>query len=375
MRMTSVGTFMKRGVLSALLLMVLGVPFAVFADPVIRTGQSVSVEKGQVVEGDLYTVGGMITVSGEVQGDAYMAGGSVTLNAPVDADVALIGGTVQVHSPVGDDFRVIGGEVTLGEAVADDVVVIGGTLKILSTAKVGGDIIFFGDTLIIEGPVTGSVYGTSERVEIDSAIGGNIDMRATKEFRLGDKADIKGNISYRGNEEILRGQNAVVVGNIQQEKLPIEQVSFEALLIPVFMALFAALTMFFLARRPLTAIVEKTHVSYGMQGLVGLAMFVAVPFVALVLMVSVLGIIAGVFLLASYVALVVASWVIGAIILGSFIMRFAMKDREVNLVSVIVGVVAFQILLLVPFVGFLAGFALMAIALGGISMRLYRVFR
>ena len=351
------------------------VPMLAFASPVIRSGESVTLGQDQKVAGDFYAVGGSIALSGEVEGDAYLAGGVATLNAPIGADAAVIAGTVQVHAPIGDDLRVVAGEVTLADTINGDVMVFGGSLHILSTAKVEGDIIFFGGELTVEGPVTGSLYGTAENIRVDAAVRGNIEVTAQNELVLGDRASIDGYVTYTSGHDIVRAQNAVVVGAIQKETIALkEAASPEAFLVPLFSLLFAAFTVYLLARKRLPQLIQSTSKRYGFNGVLGLAVLGGVPFVVVILSISVLGLMVGMFLLAVYAALVLFSFVVGSMVLGVWITKLLLKKNEISAMAVAIGVVVFQILLLIPYLGFLIVLAIVSIVLGSIVFQLYRRF-
>jgi hypothetical protein len=63
----------------------------------VRVGGSVTVEQGEVVDGDVVAVGGSARVDGEVRGDVVAVGGSVVLGpeASVDNNVVVVGGTLR----------------------------------------------------------------------------------------------------------------------------------------------------------------------------------------------------------------------------------------------------------------------------------------
>ena len=50
-------------------------PFIALAETVVRTGDSVSVEKDQRIEGDFYTAGSILNISGEINGDLSAVAG------------------------------------------------------------------------------------------------------------------------------------------------------------------------------------------------------------------------------------------------------------------------------------------------------------
>ncbi|MBX2866652.1 hypothetical protein KTR10_01700 [Candidatus Kaiserbacteria bacterium] len=367
---------MKQFIASIAVCAMIATPFFASAGPVLRSGETVSVDAGQMIDGDFYGAGGTVTLSGDVLGDALVAGGSVTINAPVDSDVAIAGGTVNIHAPIADDLRVAGGEVKLGSVIQGDVVVFGGVLHVLSTAEIHGDILFFGGDLILEGNTDGSVFSMAENIRVNAFVGGDLDLRASRKVTLGDKADIQGDISYASRHEIVRSQNAVVVGDVVREEFSApEGGHVEAVVISLLIMVFAALVALLVFRRFLSDTVNTIGDAYGKQGLIGLGVLVLTPVVAFILMASVLGMYIGIFLLIVYAAFLIASWILAGIVLGSYLMRFYTKRLEVSARTVILGIVVFELIALIPVLGPLFVLVFTLIVLGNIATRTYHSVR
>lgn len=347
-------------------------PLSMEAAPIIRSGEAVSVDASQALKGDFYGLGSTVTLSGPSEHDAYLAGSAVTVNAPVAEDLVVVGGSVQVHSDVNDDLRVIGGEVTLGGVVKGDVVVVGGTFTALSTAHIEGDILFFGGTLVVEGDVDGTVHGYAQTARINAAVGGDLLMTTVQGLTLSDRASVTGDVSYTSSIEISRAQNAVVEGKVQRHEpisVPHEE-SFRSLAYVVCSLLFLAASFFVLARSKVEMLVREAFVRPGQNGLIGLAMFLVVPFVALILLVSVVGIPLGIFALALYAALVPLSVGLSVLFLGHTVERLFLKRDQMKLTTLALGVSGFIVLAVLPFIGFFAVSALCLISMGAIGGRI-----
>ncbi|MCA9363980.1 hypothetical protein KC727_02065 [Candidatus Kaiserbacteria bacterium] len=361
------------GALCALLLLV---PLVSLAAPIVRSGDSVSIGADQSIEGDFYGFGGTVQLSGVADHDVYLAGRSVTVNAPVGEDLVVAGGVVQVHGAVADDLRVVAGEVTLADSVAGDVVVLGGSVTILSTARIGGDLLVLGDDVEISGAVAGSVVGKAQRIRIDSAIGGDVSVTVSGGLTLGDRTEIGGDLEYKSPSEYARAQSAVVVGDVRQSAmLASESGSSQTPLLRVLALLFITLTALFFFKARLQRMYESVIVSYGMQGLIGLGVLIGVPIVGVLLLVSVLGSLVGLVLLFGYVALVIIAIAVSVVVLGTAVLRPFTKSDTVGVGAVFAGVALFVILPLVPFIGSLILFAAVAITLGAISTKLYHWIR
>lgn len=352
-------------------------PIFVSAGPVIRSGEYVSIDVEQTIEGDFYGLGSTLTLSGTAKEDVYAGGGKVTVNGEVHKDLSIVGGTAHVHGAIGDDLRIVGGDVTIASTVAGDVFVFGGSLTVLSTAQVMGDVIFYGKTLLIEGPVSGTVHGSSDSLRIDTRIDGDVEYTTTRTLVLGDQAHIGGNLTYTGVDEVVRAQGAMIEGEIQKREPSNAPTSpfFHPLIVVCMILLFSTLTWYFIARSMFESLVTKSQSRFGFYGLIGLGAFIVVPIISVVLMVSVVGGVVGVLLFSGYIALLIASYVFGAIMLGGYIQRFVFGRKTVTILAPITGSVAYTIILLSPTFGTFIIFTLFIVSLGVISHALHHIIR
>jgi cytoskeletal protein CcmA (bactofilin family) len=347
------------------------------AGPVIRSGETIAVEASQVIEGDFYGFAQSMILSGVSEHDVYVAGGTVTVNAPVAEDLVILSGAAQVHGDVGDDVRIIGGEVTLAKPVANDVVVLGGTVHILSTATIGGDLIFLGGDIRVDGPVAGSVYGAAEKIRIDARVGGDVTIRTSESVTLGDAADIAGNLTYKSSNELTRGQGAVVSGSITRGEIITQTTGadFQSIVLAILMCIFSSLTLFFIARTRIERLATEAWSLYGRSGLIGLGMVLAIPIIAVILMASVIGIVVGFGLLLMYLLLFAITCMALPIYLGTLVERFVRKGSTFSLFTIMIGVFVTVVLPFIPVIGAFLIFLTVLVVFGSLCLELYRVFR
>jgi cytoskeletal protein CcmA (bactofilin family) len=314
-------------------------------------------------------------MSGTVKGDMYALGGTVTTNGTVENDLTVVGGSVQVIAPVNDDVRVLGGEVTIGSYIKGDVFVIGGVLHVLSTATIDGDIIFFGGEADINGTVGGSVLGTSKQLRIDGEVKGDVDVTTASTLTLGDKANIAGFVNYASVSPIVRAQNAVVAKEVTQRAsvtaTESEENKTRAALVPIFITLFATLSLFLLFKKELQNLVVHTQRKAGKSFLLGLSVLVLGPIVALILAVTVLGVLLGVISFALVLLAYALGYVLTGVVFGAYLAQWFTKSATVSLPWILVGSLSLQILLMVPVVGVLTVFTLFAITVGGLVVGTY----
>jgi hypothetical protein len=370
-------TNMKK-VVSFMLFLAFFLPFGAQAETVLRIGENISVDADQVVDGDYYvSVGplGNTSMSGSVSQDMYAFGGSVTANGSIGNDLTIVSGVSQLHATVTDDVRIVSGEVTLAEHVGGDLFVIGGVFKMLSSASVAGDVIFFGGEGEINGTVGGSVLGTSDTLRIDAEVGKDVDVKTASQLTLGERAVIAGSVRYASLHPLVRAQNATVEGEVVRNdyKTTSKETDVKDALIPVFVSLFAALSLYLLFRKELQLLAERVHRSPFKSSLFGLSVLIAGPIVSLLLIATVLGLVIGV----AGIALVFLAYVLGfalsGVVLGAYLSKILFKKLSVSLVTVVLGTVVLHALLFIPFVGFGLFALVFLLTVGGLAMSVYKI--
>jgi cytoskeletal protein CcmA (bactofilin family) len=353
------------------------VPATTMAASVMRTGESVSVAADQVVEGDFYGLGDRVVVSGEVREDLLVAAGSVRINGRTGFDVAGLAGTVILDGFVGDDVRLVAGEVEVSGEVTGDLVVLAGSLKVLSTAKISGDLIFFGGEAVVEGEVGKSIYGSSANIRIDSKVGGDVDIK-TDSLTLGDRTDITGMVKYTSVNELARSQNARVAGKVTKiDPIIPADTLLKDLAVSFLIMLFSALVWFLLFRGFLTRNVILANNHPLRSWLIGFGVIFLVPISIVVLLFSALGSLVGIILLFSYLTLIFVSISFSGVVIGSYLkLAFPnLFNEPVSLQSIVLGTVAAYLLILVPFIGAVLVLGVVVMTIGALATTTYRLLR
>ncbi|MEN9920124.1 MAG: hypothetical protein RL538_17 [Candidatus Parcubacteria bacterium] len=351
----------------------IGLFLFVFATPaeatsVIRTGETVSVENDQKIEGDFYSMANILNVSGEIAGDMVSIGRKVTVNGSVTSDALLAGESVDVHGAIGDDVRVVAGDVVIAKPITGDLFVLAGSVTILSTASVGGDVILYSGEADISGSVGGNILGQVENLRIDAPVKGSIDV-ATGQLILGDKADIAGNVKYTSLATLERSPNAKMAGDpVRNDPVnETEGVAYKAFLVPLLMLLFSTLVWYLIAKQLLIRVTERALVRGIRPFATGFVFLFAAPVVFVVLIVSVLGSFVGVTALVAYLFAILLALFSMAAVLGQLLM-YVYKKRFMPLSPVILvsGVAGIALLVLVPVLGPALLLALFMVTLGAL---------
>lgn len=347
-------------------------PLLAMAETVVRTGSSVSVEMNQTVENDFYAAGGTVTHSGEIKEDMTAAAGSLTINGEVGADVNAVGGSIQVHAPVGDDLRLISGETVIASDVGGDVFVLSGTLRILSSAKIGGNVYFYGGDAEISGPVAGAVMGQAESFSINSEVG-SIDVTAV-DVELQDGAVVAGDVSYSAARELTRASGASVAGEITRGASRTDESSTGSGFPFIFFAiwLFTSFCFFLLFKPMIELVLESVKKDTLKVGLLGTVAAIVGPVIGIVLMATVLGVWLGILKMLFTIMLFIITMMLLPITAGGYALSFWKPGRRLDAVTVLAGMAIVVVLSLIPVVGGILIFLGYVVTLGAILYLLYQ---
>jgi hypothetical protein len=350
-------------------------PILVSASTIVRTGGSIGVAQDQVVDGDFYAIGESVSVSGDVTEDIMAAGARVIINGNIGGDAHIVGATIDINGKVEDDLRIVGTAVSISGEVVGNVVVIAESLKILSTAKSGGDVLFYGGRAEIAGSVGKDIMGRSDRIRLDGSVEGVVDVRSAQ-VTLGDRANISGNLRYESANDIIRSPNATVVGSVTRSDVTTKGgTSFAGFLIVFFISLFAGLVSY-LALPSLLRRVSSQVTDYPLRSaLVGFGSFIILPIASIALFVSTLGLVMGAVVLAAFVSLVMGAYAITGVVTGVLLAKVLNRPDELSIIWIIVGTFFLHMSMSVPIIGSAFVFGLVIVVFGALVEVVVRQIR
>lgn len=362
--------FLKYGVI----VLMIAVPLLSFAAE-FKVGEQISTGKDEKVVNDLYMAGGSVMSAGFVAGDLVMAGGNIVVNGDVTADLIAGGGNVSILSDVGDDVRAGGGIVILSGKVGGDAMIGGGQIFV-SGAGVEGDVAITGGNVNLNAPVAGDLFVVAGgNVFINAPIGGDVKIEA-KKITLGSNAVISGNLIYESKAEIIKEEGAVIQGTVDFRPMARDIVSIKLFIASIFSAvllwkfitlLVCALIIGLVLKRfnkeIIALAIKRPLYEFGM----GVVIMITVPIVSILLFMTLVGIPFGVLGLLGFVIMMIFTWILTPIILGSVVYHyFSKKELEVSWKTILLGVFLFAILGVIPFLGWLLQMLLVFTTLGSL---------
>jgi cytoskeletal protein CcmA (bactofilin family) len=205
----------SRGPLRAGLLAGLLVAAGPFAGAALAadTRAGSSLEIVDPVGEDLYGAAATVLVTTAVDGDAVLAGGTVTVAGDIAGDALLAGGSVDVAGVIGDDLRAAGGQVVISGLVTDQAIVAGGNVALAPEGAIAGRMWIAGNDVEVAGQVGGDLQVTAASVRIGGRIEGDVDIRARR-IEIEPGAIIAGDLTWRSDAEPVIAEDAQILGNV-----------------------------------------------------------------------------------------------------------------------------------------------------------------
>ncbi|MFC1967897.1 hypothetical protein ACFLVX_00690 [Chloroflexota bacterium] len=351
----------------------------------LRSGGTVAVARGEVIDGDLYIAGGDIIVDGTINGDLLAAGGTINVNGTVNGSVMAAGGRVTINGDVTHAVRVSGGTLNISGNVGGDLLAGGGDVYVGSTAMIGGDLLIGAGNVRIYGLVEGDIKGGGGEVTLANGVKGDIEFEVDR-LTIVPTADIRGNLSYTSKNEADIQSGAQISGTTTH-KMPEAREAAKAApslgivgkVIGFLMALVMGTIIILVAPRRTTSIADsirnKPWPSLGW----GAIILFATPIAALLVCITVIGIPLGLISLALYGIAIYLTQIPVGLLIGRWIIGYF---REVETKAILVGALAsglaiLTLLKLIPYLGFVIGLAAILLGLGAllVSERRLRVER
>jgi hypothetical protein len=329
--------------------------------------------------GNAYAAGASVVLTATVAGDFSALGGSIITAAPIQGDDLLFAGSINSRASVGGDVRAIGGSITINEPVMGDLIAFG--YSVYDSGRAGGSVFIIAANTTLasgaSGPVT--IYGNNISLAGDFA--NNVNIFASGRVTLAASTTIAGKLSYEAPEPAIIPASATIVGGIEYTNasylpdvgtsriLALVSVGF-FLFVRILGALLLAGLLAGLFPKLAEEVVERAYTerlrSILLTMLLGFAIFVATPILFVMILLTFVGIGLALLLLIVYAFLVLLALLYAGILLGSAFARRYARRETVLWHDGVLGMLAFSLIALVPFIGLFTAFLLTTFAAGAL---------
>jgi hypothetical protein len=352
------------------------------------TGCSVGLDDGESVShlfgSDYFGAGGMLNVTEPIEGDAFMAGGQVAIASEVDGDLVVAGGELSLGGAVGDDLYAAGGDVQLDAIVSGNARIAGGDVTVGPATVVAGALSLTGARVEFDGNTHEYLQASGGSVRINGEVHGDAEVRA-EEFEIGPETHIGGRLIYSGPAEPVVPEGAVIAGGLEFRQKSVHHFFHEASE-PArrsggvlgstlwFLGVFVAAALFRIVFPAFSQGAASVVGSKPLQSLgLGLAILACIPFVTVVLLITVIGIPLALLLIPIYVLVMFLGWATAALFVaqrGTEVLRPGKSvSLAMQLFALLLALGALWLVRQIPFVGGLIALIALLAGIGALVWR------
>jgi cytoskeletal protein CcmA (bactofilin family) len=330
-----------------------------------------------------YAAGERIEVPAGVTGDVVVAGRTITVGQAVTGDILAAGWRITVTGDTADDVRIAGADVLVDSRIAGDLTVAGRDVTLGPRSTVTGNGWLTGQNVRIGGIVERELRVAAANVQIAGEI-----RRPTRiiaeTLEVLPTARILAPVTYEGATPARIAAGALVTGNIAYRNIPSREAreartpSGFSSFIFVMHLFVGGMLLFLVVPRFATAPAETLRAQPGRSFLTGLALAVVVPFLAVLFVVSLIGLPVGLVMGALYLAALFLAVLTTAFTLGNWEARLVhakpITTRSRQALFLFAGVLTLAVLRALPLVGSVVVFFSIVFGLGALGIWAYRSY-
>ncbi len=332
------------------------------AAPAAAQSSDSSVVREGPIDHDVYLAGSSVELRGAIDGDAVLAGGHVTTDGDIAGSVLAAGGTLDIRGAVKRSVRVAGGDVSVAAGIARDLTAAGGSVTLSREARVAGNAWIAAAHVSVSGDVGRSLEAIGANIALDGTVEGDAHLRGHW-ITVGPEAVVHGRLVYESDTAAEIDPHAHIEGGITREEWTAPRraetavhVMGYAAKILLALGLIAAGLLFILvfpgySLNAARLIGLRPLASLGL----GFALLIATPVAVVIAMVSMLGAILGLVVLAAYFISLLLAVLTAALFVGDAVLRILGRGPLTGigrrLGALILGVIALVVSSGLPFLG------------------------
>jgi hypothetical protein len=348
---------------------------------VLAAGPAGAAIEDDTAPSNVYMAGAEVRIDRPVEGDVVAAAGRIHIDQPIAGDAVLGGGSIDVQSSVGEDLRGAGGIITVSARVGHEVLLAAARIILAPTAEVHGEAWLAAASVALGGRYVSAVRVYAREITVTAETFGPMELSGER-IEIGERARIHGDVVYASSEEIRIHPLAVVDGKITRRPKRLEATESAATLPglkplrPLVIAALLAFAMLALAIFPrITASSTRTLAAAPVRSLgLGIALFFSVPPIAVLLVITIIGIPVGVALIAGQALALVFGYVITAMLVAQGLARTIGRRTLLGWQQYAFMAAAIFVLALVTSIPFLGAVVLMLASCAGLGAMVLQRF-
>lgn len=331
--------------------------------------------------GNVYMAGAEVRVDRPVNRDLVAAAGKIEVVEPIAGDAVFGAGALDVRASIGERLRAAGGVITVASTVHGDLLLVGGRIEVAPTAEIRGQTWIAGSRVSVSGRALSGLKLYGREIVIAGEVHGPLELSG-RHIEVLSTARIHGDIEYSSSEQIKIDPAARISGQVNRAtntidiSNPLADIPILKALRPLLLAglLAAGLLLYALfpgfTENASTLMREAPVRTLGL----GTALFFSVPPVAVLLIITIIGIPVGILLGAFYAVALLAAYVVTCFFIGDALARTARqapKSRRLRMALLMAGLTILWFATMLPYVGPLLLLLACVAGLGAIGLQAF----
>ena len=149
-----------------------------------------------VFTGDYFASKEVIEISGEIFGDAYLSAGDISIDGHIHGDLLAFGGNINVSGTIDGNIRVICGQFSLSGHVGKNVTLIAGSVNCSAFSTIAGNSTLVAASTELAGTINQDSRVLSSNLRVSGTLN-NVEAYVGQ-LRLTSRAEVLGQLEYSG---------------------------------------------------------------------------------------------------------------------------------------------------------------------------------
>jgi hypothetical protein len=334
---------------------------------------------------DRFAAGNALVINKPVAGDLIAAGGNVDVATTVAGDALLVGGDVAVNKKVNQSLYSASGKLLVNDAIGRNARVAGGQIEFSPISEVSGNVSAAGGQVSLKGKIDGNVQAAGGRVLIDAIIGGDVEA-TSGQVELGPNTKIAGKLRYASRDPIVRDPAAKVAGSVELFEpsggWPVPEnvehrMGRSGGWVWTIGLLLVATVLILLMPTFYTRVAETFRARAGMSLLIGFIALICIPALAILFLITIVGVPLALLIIAAYLMLLVVGYVSTGISIGDWLLKRVKGDHAGSTWSriggAVAGVLIVSLLARIPWIGGWVVLIALLVGLGAFILQVWQV--
>lgn len=330
-----------------------------------------NLDAGQTVDGTVVFSGDVIKIDGTVEGTAFAFGQDVTVNGTINGDLVVAAQNIEINGTVNGNIYSAGQYLTLGTKTNWDVFIAGQDIKITGDSVIGRDLFAAGAKISHEGTVQRRLSAGASEISVSGLVGQDAVLDADT-IGILDGSNIKGTLYYTSPNKADIASGSVIEGNTEweyREAQQVQQPTSAEVWRSILLGIASALLVWLIVRlwrpefwnRNSKVIIEKPLKALGMGALA----LLVIPIIAVLLMITVIGIPIGIILGFAYGVAIYLSKIVVASAFGLWMgKRYKWATIHKGVWPVLIALIVLAVLTHLPYVDVVTGLLVTLAGLG-----------